>query len=176
MKIISNVSEDNRCELIIFYFYHFIVLDPLPEIMREKLNLIRENDVKIQSELTQLEEDASQFLTNYRLYQQQTNLSPTRSKINTHRSTTTEPINSTEPQLTAEQSAAQKQKQAEYDRIVQRHQQLIKDSEAKINLANESHEIVDRYYKKLENDLNKFKMELEADYSGITETLERRKR
>ena len=33
---------------------------------------------------------------------------------------------------------------------------------------------VERYYKKLENDLNKFKMELEADYSGLTETLEKR--
>ena len=143
--------------------------------MREKLTLMRENDVKVQSELTQLEEDASQFLSSYRLYQQQTNLSPTRSKINTRRSTAEEqPINAAEPALTTEQSTAQQQKQGEYDRLVQRHQLLIKDTEAKINLATESHEIVERYYKKLENDLNKFKMELEADYSGITETLERR--
>ncbi|CAF0815613.1 unnamed protein product [Didymodactylos carnosus] len=34
---------------------------------------------------------------------------------------------------------------------------------------------IERYYKKLEHDLNKFKMELEADYSGITETLEKRR-
>ena len=144
--------------------------------MREKLTLMRENDLKIQAEFTQLEDDTSQFLGNYRQYQQQSSLSPTRSKINTHRSTITtdESTNTTEPQLTAEQLAAQQQKQAEYDKLVERHQQLIKSTTTKINLANESHDIVERYYKKLENDLNKFKMELEADYSGITETLEKR--
>lgn len=150
--------------------------------MREKLTLMRENDLKIQAEFAQLEEDTSQFLNNYRQYQQQSTLSPTRSKINTHHqsitanesSSTTEPINPNEPQLTAEQLAAQQQKQVEYDKLVERHQQLIKSTTTKINLANESHDIVERYYKKLENDLNKFKMELEADYSGITETLEKR--
>jgi hypothetical protein len=146
--------------------------------MREKLTLMRENDLKIQAEFAQLEDDTSQFLSSYRQYQQQSSLSPTRSKINTHRSTneesTADSTNTNEPQLTAEQLAAQQQKQVEYDKLVERHQQLIKATTAKINLANESHDIVERYYKKLENDLNKFKMELEADYSGITETLEKR--
>lgn len=152
-----------------------LVLDPLPEIMREKLTLMRENDLKIQAEFAQLEEDASQFLTSYRQYQQQSSLSPTRSKIDTHRSTpTTATIESSEQQLTPEQLAAQQQKQAEYDKLVERHEQLIKATTSKVNLANDSHDIVERYYKKLENDLNKFKMELEADYSGITETLEKR--
>lgn len=137
---------------------------------------MRENDLKIQADLTQLEEDASKFLTNYRLYQQQSSLSPTRSKIKIQTSAgQEEPVNNQEPPLTAEQLAAQQQKQIEYEKIVERHEQLIKASNAKITLANESHEIVERYYKKLENDLNKFKMELEADYSGITETLEKRK-
>jgi hypothetical protein len=146
--------------------------------MREKLTLMRENDLKIQAEFAQLEDDTSQFLSSYRQYQQQSSLSPTRSKINTHRSTneesTADSTNTNEPQLTAEQLAAQQQKQVEYDKLVERHQQLIRATTAKINLANESHDIVERYYKKLENDLNKFKMELEADYSGITETLEKR--
>lgn len=137
---------------------------------------MRENDLKIQAEFAQLEEDTSQFLSSYRQYQQQSSLSPTRSKINTHRSTTNEePVNPSEPQLTAEQLAAQQQKQVEYDKLVERHQQLVKATTAKINLASESHDIVERYFKKLESDLNKFKMELEADYSGITETLEKRR-
>ena len=152
-----------------------LVLDPLPEIMREKLTLMRENDLKIQAEFAQLEEDASQFLTSYRQYQQQSSLSPTRSKIDTHRSTPpTATIDSSEQPLTPEQLAAQQQKQAEYDKLVETHQQLIKATTLKVNLANDSHDIVERYYKKLGNDLNKFKMELEADYSGITETLEKR--
>ncbi|CAF1072470.1 unnamed protein product [Adineta steineri] len=158
------------------------LLDPLPEIMREKLTLMRENDLKMQAEFAQLEEDTSQFLSSYRQYQQQSSLSPTRSKINTQRSTlvnntneeTTTTTETTEQQLTVEQLAAQQQKQVEYDKLVERHQQLIKATTTKINLATDSHDIVERYYKKLENDLNKFKMELEADYSGITETLEKR--
>ncbi|CAF1964929.1 unnamed protein product [Rotaria magnacalcarata] len=152
------------------------LLDPLPEIMREKLTLMRENDLKTQAEFAQLEEDTSKFLSSYRQYQQQSSLSPTRSKINTHRSSANgeSTIDTNEPQLTSEQLAAQKEKQIEYDKLVERHQQLIKATTTKNNLANESHDIVERYYKKLENDLNKFKMELEADYSGITETLEKR--
>lgn len=148
--------------------------------MREKLTLMRENDLKMQAEFAQLEEDASKFLSGYRQYQQQSSLSPTRSKINTHRSTgtneepTADSTSTTEQQLTAEQLSAQQEKQLEYDKLVDRHQQLIKATTTKINLANESHDIVERYFKKLENDLNKFKMELEADYSGITETLEKR--
>jgi hypothetical protein len=159
-------------------FFIVSVLDPLPEIMREKLTLMRENDLKIQSELTQLEDDASQFLTGYRLYQKQSSLSPTRTKIDTHRSsqTTENPTSTldTSNPLTSDQLAAQQQKQLEYDKLVERHQQLIQSTTTKISLAAESHDIVERYYKKLENDLNKFKMELEADYSGITETLEKR--
>lgn len=148
--------------------------------MREKLTLMRENDLKIQNEFAQLEEDASQFLTGYRQYQQQCSLSPTRSKINTRRAAPSAagseetPTDASEQPLTAEQLAAQQQKQAEYDKLVERHQQLIKATTAKVNLANDSHDIVERYFKKLESDLNKFKMELEADYSGITETLEKR--
>jgi hypothetical protein len=113
--------------------------------MREKLTLMRENDLKTQAEFTQLEEDTSQFLSNYRQYQQQSSLSPTRSKITIHRSneeSTVDSINTTEPQLTAEQLAAQQQKQADYDKLVERHQQLIKSTTTKINLANESHDIV----------------------------------
>jgi hypothetical protein len=140
--------------------------------MREKFTLMRENDLKLQVELTQLEEDSSEFLHNYRLYQKQSSLSPTKSKINMHRLTT--PINDQSFELTPEQYIAQQQKQIEYDKLIERHEQLLKMTTTKMNLANESHEFVERYYKKLENDLNKFKMELEADYSGLTEILENR--
>src|ERR1700722_4819392 len=72
---------------ILFLSLFVVVLDPLPEIMREKLTLMRETDLKIQAEFVQLEEDVSQFLSEYRRYQQQSSLSPSRSKINVHRST-----------------------------------------------------------------------------------------
>jgi len=141
-------------------------------MMHEKLTLMRENDLKLQVEFTQLEEDSSEFLNNYRLYQKQSLLSPTKSKINIHHLTS---INDQSlPQLTSEQLSAQQQKQIEYDKLIQRHKQLIEITTKKIHLANESHDFIERYYKKLQNDLQKFKMELEADYSGLTEILEKR--
>ncbi len=50
--------------------------------MREKFTLMRENDLKLQVEFAQLEEDSSEFLNKYRLYQKQSLLSPTKTKIN----------------------------------------------------------------------------------------------
>ncbi len=148
------------------------MLEPLREIMREKLTLMRENDLKFQVDFAQLDEDSSEFLTNYRLYQKQSLLSPTKSKINIHQSSTS--INEQSLQLTTEQAAAQQEKQIEYDKLDQRYKELLQITTAKIHLANESHEFVERYFKKLENDLHKFKMELEADYAGLTEILEKR--
>ncbi|UJR26402.1 hypothetical protein I4U23_007734 [Adineta vaga] len=155
------------------YFNDYLeLLEPLREIMREKLTLMREKDLKLQVEFTQLEDDFSGFLNNYRLYQKQSSLSPTKSKIQTRPSTTTP--NDQSSQLTSEQLAAQQQKQMEYDKLIERHEQLLEMTASKVALANDSHEFVERYHKKLENDLHKFKMELEADYSGLTEILERR--
>ena len=141
--------------------------------MREKLTSMRENDLKFQVDFAQLEEDASKFLTNYRLYQQQSTLSPSKSKINIDPSLT--PTSELPAQLTSKQLAAQQEKQLEYDQLIHRHKELMKITDAKINLANQSHDFVEKYFKKLENDLHKFKMELEADYAGVTETLEKRK-
>jgi hypothetical protein len=141
--------------------------------MREKFTLMRENDLKLQVEFAQLEEDSSEFLNKYRLYQKQSLLSPTKTKINIQ-GLTPSTTNDESVQLTSEQLVAQQEKQIEYDKLIERYEQLFKLSTKKINLADEAHEFVERYFKKLENDLNKFKMELEADYSGLTETLEKR--
>lgn len=137
--------------------------------MREKLTLMRENDLKLQSEYAQLEEDSSEFLNNYRLYQKQSSISPIKLKINKDHL-----VNDQSVELTSEQSSVEHEKQNEYNKIVERHKQLMEITTTKMNLANESHDFIERYYKKLENDLHKFKMELEADYSGLTEILEKR--
>ena len=142
--------------------------------MREKLTSMRENDLKFQVDFAQLEEDTSKFLINYRLYQRQSSLSPSKSKINIDSSSTQ--TNEQTSQLTLKQLAAQQEKQKEYDQLIQRHQELAKITNTKINLANESHDFVEKYFKKLENDLHKFRMELEADYAGVTEMLEKRRR
>ncbi|CAF1099720.1 unnamed protein product [Adineta steineri] len=148
------------------------LLEPLRDIMREKFTLMRESDLKLQAEFAQLEEDSSEFLNNYRVYQKQSSLSPTKSKIQTDRSIIL--TNDQSLEMTPEQLAAQQQKQTEYNKLIERHEELLKMNTVKISLANDSHEFVERYFKKLENDLHKFKMELEADYSGLTEVLEKR--
>ncbi|KAM8883216.1 inhibitor of growth protein 3 [Synchiropus picturatus] len=62
------------------------------------------------------------------------------------------------------------------------HMELIKkdyykaleDADEKVQLANQIYDLVDRHLRKLDQELAKFKMELEADNAGITEILERR--
>lgn len=41
-------------------------------------------------------------------------------------------------------------------------------------LANQIYELVDKYLRRLDQELQKFKIELEADNAGITEILEKR--
>lgn len=43
-----------------------------------------------------------------------------------------------------------------------------------VQLAEQIYELVDRHLRKLDQELSKFKMELEADNGGITEILEQR--
>ena len=43
----------------------------------------------------------------------------------------------------------------------------------KVQIAEECYSLVDRYLRKLDEELHKFKMELEADHRGITEILEK---
>lgn len=51
---------------------------------------------------------------------------------------------------------------------------VLEDSEEKVQLANQIYELVERYLRRLDTELHKFKCELEADNPGITEVLEKR--
>lgn len=51
---------------------------------------------------------------------------------------------------------------------------VLEDSEEKVQLANQIYELVERYLRRLDTELLKFKCELEADNPGITELLEKR--
>ncbi|KAJ8373604.1 hypothetical protein SKAU_G00041840 [Synaphobranchus kaupii] len=50
----------------------------------------------------------------------------------------------------------------------------LEDADEKVQLASQIYDLVDRHLRKLDQELAKFKMELEADNAGITEVLERR--
>lgn len=62
----------------------------------------------------------------------------------------------------------------QYEAIKKDYLKTLEDSEEKVQLANQIYELVDRYVKRLDNELHKFKCELEADNQGITEVLEKR--
>lgn len=51
---------------------------------------------------------------------------------------------------------------------------ILEDADEKVQLANQMYDLVDRYLRRLDSELFKFKCELEADHNGITEILEKR--
>ncbi|XP_077450052.1 inhibitor of growth protein 3 [Stigmatopora argus] len=60
------------------------------------------------------------------------------------------------------------------DVIKKDYYKALEDADEKVQLANQIYDLVDRHLRKLDQELAKFKMELEADNAGITEVLERR--
>ncbi len=56
----------------------------------------------------------------------------------------------------------------------QEYSKAVEDAEEKVNIASQIYDLVDRHLRKLDQELSKFKMELEADNAGITEILEQR--
>lgn len=65
-------------------------------------------------------------------------------------------------------------KEQQYKQIRDEYQKAVEDAEEKVNIATQTYDLVDRHLRKLDQELAKFKMELEADNAGITEILEQR--
>nr|XP_022301802.1 inhibitor of growth protein 3-like isoform X1 [Crassostrea virginica] len=65
-------------------------------------------------------------------------------------------------------------KDEQYKQIKQDYYKTLEDADEKVQLANHIYDLVDRHLRKLDQELSKFKMELEADNAGITEVLEKR--
>lgn len=63
---------------------------------------------------------------------------------------------------------------SQFETIKKDYCKILEDSEEKVQLSNQIYELVDRYLRRLDNELLKFKCELEADNNGITELLEKR--
>lgn len=62
----------------------------------------------------------------------------------------------------------------EFSDIKKDYYRVLEDADEKVTIANQSYDLVDRYLHKLDEELHKFKCELEADHNGITEILEKR--
>ncbi|XP_058177801.1 LOW QUALITY PROTEIN: inhibitor of growth protein 3-like [Anopheles ziemanni] len=63
---------------------------------------------------------------------------------------------------------------AEFNAIRGGYNRVLDDSDEKIQLAGQMYDVVERYMRRLDTELYKFKCELEADHNGITEILEQR--
>lgn len=63
---------------------------------------------------------------------------------------------------------------AEFHAIRKDYYKALEDADEKVQLANQMYDLVDRYLRRLDSELFKFKCELEADHNGITEILEKR--
>lgn len=65
-------------------------------------------------------------------------------------------------------------KEEQFEKIKQEYYKTLENADEKVQLANHIYDLVDRHLRKLDQELSKFKMELEADNAGITEVLEKR--
>jgi len=61
----------------------------------------------------------------------------------------------------------------EFEKIKVEYKKVVEDAQEKVQIAEDCYGLVDRYLRKLDEELLKFKLELEADNRGITEILEK---
>lgn len=66
------------------------------------------------------------------------------------------------------------QRQCDYEKLLNEYDHTTKYADDKVQIASQMHEIMIKLVQKLDSELEKFKLELEADHAGITEELERR--
>ncbi|CAK1555789.1 unnamed protein product [Leptosia nina] len=66
------------------------------------------------------------------------------------------------------------QADTEFSDIKKGYNKTLEEADEKVTLANQMYDLVDRYLRRLDTELHKFKCELEADNKGITELLEKR--
>lgn len=66
------------------------------------------------------------------------------------------------------------ERDAEFESIRKGYYKTLEECDEKVDIADQLYSLVDRYLRRLDQELHKFKLELEADNAGITELLERR--
>nr|CAI5818985.1 unnamed protein product [Callosobruchus analis] len=62
----------------------------------------------------------------------------------------------------------------EFQAIRKEYYKNLEEADEKVQLASQMYDLVDKYLRRLDSELHKFKCELEADNKGITEVLEKR--
>uniref|UniRef100_A0A915IGX0 Inhibitor of growth protein N-terminal histone-binding domain-containing protein n=1 Tax=Romanomermis culicivorax TaxID=13658 RepID=A0A915IGX0_ROMCU len=72
------------------------------------------------------------------------------------------------------QSMTPNQIQSSFEKIKEDYKKILENADEKVNLATLMHDLVKKYLSKLDQEVSKFKIELEADSPGITEALEKK--
>ena len=65
----------------------------------------------------------------------------------------------------------QSDREEEFNRIRKEYHKVIEEAGEKVNLAEDAYSLVDKYMRKLDQELLKFKLELEADNRGKEQLL-----
>lgn len=66
------------------------------------------------------------------------------------------------------------QRQCDHENLLKEYQQAMKYADDKVHIATHMHDTMIKLVQRLDTELEKFKLELEADHAGITEELEKR--
>lgn len=66
------------------------------------------------------------------------------------------------------------EKAAAFEKIRRQYYKMLDDADEKVNIASNLHDSLERYVRRIDAEIEKFKCELEADSPGITEILEKK--
>lgn len=142
------------------------MIEHLPQELRDRFTEVREMDLQVHSECYRTRVPAATPLTQTHTHSQCSLLFAT------------DAMDNLEDEVKVFFSSAKRMKadlrEEEFKRIKSDYLRTLDDAEEKCNITSHMHDLVNRYLTRLDQELEKFKNELEADNAGITEILERR--
>jgi succinate dehydrogenase flavin-adding protein (antitoxin of CptAB toxin-antitoxin module) len=107
------------------------LIDHLPQELRDRFTLIRENDLQVNNSSLNIDTKVKQF------FAEAEKLSP-------------------------------EQRQCEYESILKDYERTLEYANNKVELADQTHDTMVKLIQKLDSEIDKFKLELEADHGGIS--------
>lgn len=164
------------CLVMLTLFIHFLVIEHLPQELRDRFTEMREMDLGVQSMYSMRCSHAC--LYKFVCIEKNLSVCSLIKGALYYLSSFSDSMDSLEKKVKTFFSNAKKmkpnEKEAEYEAIRREYYKTLEDADEKVHLANQMYDLVDRYLRRLDQELHKFKMELEADNKGITEILEKR--
>lgn len=136
------------------------MIEHLPQELRDRFTEMREMDLSVQSK--------SQFLS-----ASPSNLNPLLCPISDVMDSLEKRVRMFFSQCRRNE-LPQGQADTEFTNVRRDYYKVLEDADEKVQLSSQMYDLVERYLRRLDSELHKFKCELEADHNGITEILEKR--